>query len=207
MGDGSARDEFAPHLDAFFHSLKQIPRGDRIILNGDVIDIWRYDFDDILKVYGDLLEDLASRDVTWLAGNHDRRVLDLSFQKKLPQGFVFAKRTIIDRWYICHGDEFDLSNGRWFWLGKAATETIAAIGHVSPKLEKALAHLPGKLTKVGRHSQKHTFRQHALGFILDFLGSDDRWLRGIVCGHTHRVAHERAYVNTGYWIKDGWTRL
>ena len=206
LGDGSERDDFAPHTARFVDSLLEIPQGAQIILAGDVADLWRYEFKDILKHYGLVFELLAARNAVWLAGNHDRRILQPNYRDRLPKGLEFEKRMFVHGWYICHGDEFDLLNGQWFWIGKLATELISAIGMFSAKAEDTLAHWPGKLMKTGRHSRKHTFRQHALDFIEHLLLGREL-CKGIVCGHTHRVANDRGYINTGLWIQDGWTQL
>ena len=206
MGDGSARDDFAPHAARFETSLAAIPKQDIIVLVGDVVDFWRYDMPQILQRYRQVLTMLADRQAIWIAGNHDAGVLKPFVQQHLPPGFIFTKRLAIDGWYACHGDEFDLVNSRWSWIGELATVCVTAIGHTSPWLEDWLSEFPHWIKGTGRHAQASKFRKYAHAFVSDFLvnGID---CRGIVCGHTHQVAHEPGYVNTGTWATDGWTVL
>jgi len=204
-GNCSERDDFRSHRVRFIESVKKIPASAEIILLGDVIDVWSYkSILDILSCYQDCINQLSTRKVFFVRGNHDPDIDTLKVY--LPPTFTFCERMVLDEIYFCHGHEWDLLNSRWHHVGKFITYIGQLIGLASPSIEDTIHCLVKKIQGKGRYSNHEQFVHWAENFIEFFSNASI----GVVCGHTHIVKHEKIlnhkqYLNTGIWIENGWT--
>jgi len=203
-GNCSQRDDFADHRSVFVDSLNNIPSTAKIVLLGDIIDVWSYkNIFNIVSCYKSCLNTLMKRDfVYYIRGNHDPDIENLT--SILPSNFICLDRMIIDRMYLCHGHEFDLFNSRWNKIGKFITYLGQLIGLANPTLEDILKSLVCKIQQKGKYTNHYRFVQWAESFIQYFSP-----VNMIVCGHTHKFNHSRIlnnkfYHNCGTWIEDGW---
>lgn len=209
VGDGTPRDDFQPHCLRFYEELAAMPPDVVPVIAGDFLDVLRYRMARILTsdIVWKICRELAARRAYVIRGNHDPSCALL--RDNLPDGLNVCERLVLDEgYYLCHGHEFDLANGRWHAIGDAVTRIAAAAGRLDPRLEDWLARVAGRLQRVGRYSVEDKFVAHALGHIREWEG-----VHTIICGHTHtaRVAVDpvsgKSYINLGAWSSDGFRVL
>lgn len=203
LGDGSPRDESKRREDDLIRSVHSIPGNARIVLVGDVVDLWRYKHTSLIwRAHLEFFNYFSSRGAIYVMGNHD---MDKALVKGIVSESVFVTKHInLDGMLYTHGNMFDLANGRWWKIGRAVTTAGAALGLLSPSLEDAADRLATRIQGTGRHSARDKFLKTVKDFIEDFYG-----VAGIVCGHTHDALVSelggKAYVNLGTWAENGWS--
>lgn len=217
IGDGSRRDDFTDiHAARLLKELEIISKDkdSRIVLNGDIFDVWRYG-DGIFKIRRDLIDTIRALTPYYVIGNHEGANFQSSSRCAQFQGCEFCHRLVLPTdagsFYVSHGHEFDLFNGWFPGIGRVATNAAAKIGRVSPKVEDWLATLGGKLTGNGRHADHDEFTKQAKGWISGYYG-----VHGMFLGHTHQwlnktvintIGVEHRYYNLGTWAENGWVRI
>lgn len=191
----------------------------KIILNGDIIDIWqfskRYWPNSHMKVLRKLMKFMAEDvEVFYLTGNHDellRKFVGLQMGNFHLQNKLILELDGKKAWFF-HGDIFDVTMQHSKWLAK-----LGAIGYDSLILLNSLVNWV--LTCFGR--QKMSFSKKikakfkdAVKFINRFeeTASDLAILKQydyVVCGHIHQpeirtIANEEGqvtYLNSGDWVE------
>lgn len=209
MGDGSARDDFAPQAHKFLMGIPPKEAGDEIVLVGDILDGTRYDIAKCLSANRGTLTALGELLPWWIVGNHDEGIWGLRSHVE-ALGFRLVDRLLLRQgervWYVCHGHEWDPANKKGSWTGKAVTGVANGVGRLWPAAEDWLARQAQKLDGTGRYDQG-TFAATVDSFQRQFEG-----VGGVIAGHTH-VREDRTnalgkrYVNTGTWPTHGWTRI
>jgi UDP-2,3-diacylglucosamine pyrophosphatase LpxH len=90
---------------------------DLLILDGDILDLWRMKFVQIEKENHELLNKLRKvsflTPTVWLLGNHD-----YSVPKKRFPDITFKKSHEYNGWHFEHGDMFDIGMKRYGWAYK-----------------------------------------------------------------------------------------
>ena len=212
QGDGSSQDTFTKaHAERLEEEaadlLDKKEEGAKIILGGDIFDLWRWGRKP-LTVHEKSVKTLAMLADLLLLGNHDAELGRLA-------GFTVAERAFLDGIYLSHGHEFDDLNGRWQWVGKAATKVATAAGKVSTGLEDWLTGIGTKIESSGKGRNSPDGQTDERG--IEFASTwHDLWL--LVLGHTHRAKvislkhpldanKPYLYANTGTWQKDGWLKI
>lgn len=191
----------------------------KLILNGDIIDIWyfkkRYFPKEHFEVIEVLLEKLQEGvEVYYLTGNHDdmlRRLSDMQLGNfKLLDKLVLQvdKKKL----WIFHGDVFDASIQHTKWIAKLGGKGYDLL----IRLNRALNHV---LNKLGRPSMslsravKNNVKK-AVKYIGDFENTAaelaiDQGYDYVICGHIHQ-AQQRVisnshgsvvYLNSGDWVE------
>ncbi|RZK59622.1 MAG: UDP-2,3-diacylglucosamine diphosphatase [Pedobacter sp.] len=206
------------HAKELLKYLKSI-KPKKIILNGDIIDIWqfskRYWPETHMKVIRKLMKFVVEGvPVYYLTGNHDellRKFADLHMG-----AFHLQNKLVLDidgeKGWFFHGDVFDVTMQHSKWLAK-----MGAIGYDSLILINSFVNWC--LALVGR--QKMSFSQKikakfkdAVKFINSFEQTAaelaiEKGYEYVVCGHIHQAENRKVitelgdvtYLNSGDWVE------
>lgn len=195
-------------------------RPDRLVLNGDIIDIWQfrksYFPQSHLKVVRKII-DFASKgvEVHYLTGNHDEMLR--KFSDAIIGNFEIADKLVLEldgrKAWIFHGDVFDASVTHSKWIARLG-------GWGYDYLILLNRFLNWCLQQAGREPYSFSRRikasvKKAVRFISDFeataseLAIENRF-DYVVCGHIHEPKIERRanrsgstlYLNSGDWIEN-----
>ena len=226
MGDGSRRDDFIARSNIFLSELNSISVEYKIISLGDMLDIARFDFKDIINANDRVIQALSERDFIYIIGNHDIDLNSNHYRRKLPSNWIYANQLFINNNLFMHGHLFDpFCSGKFAWIGWKAIKLSNWIGKWLPGLEDKLAVWGGKLVGTGRNSGDK-FEQLAINHIRNsgyLLMKEKLFWNGVVtksmipelikiksiyCGHTHRAKKiefekNRFYINAGSWTYGG----
>jgi UDP-2,3-diacylglucosamine pyrophosphatase LpxH len=207
------------HAKELLTYLKSI-KPEKIILNGDIIDIWqfskRYWPESHMKVLRKLLKFIAEgTPVYYLTGNHDemlRKFTDfnlgsLQLLNKLVLPLPKGKA------WIFHGDIFDITMQHSKWLAR-----LGAIGYDTLILLNRFVNWC--LAKFGRGKMsfskkiKASFKD-AVKFINNFEATCadlaiDKGYEYVICGHIHQPEIKEiitdkgrvTYLNSGDWVEN-----
>jgi UDP-2,3-diacylglucosamine pyrophosphatase LpxH len=213
--------------------LKSI-RPKKVILNGDIIDIWQFSKsywpEAHMKVVRRLLKFVTEgTPVYYLTGNHDemlRKFADFNLGK-----FQLLNKLVLDvddkKAWIFHGDVFDVTMQHSKWLAK-----LGAVGYDTLIILNSIVNW--FLTALGR--QKMSFSQRIKGKFKDAVkfinhfeqtAADiavDKQYDYVICGHIHHADIRTIkatdapgsvlYLNSGDWVESltaleynmgGWT--
>ncbi|TCC94134.1 UDP-2,3-diacylglucosamine diphosphatase [Pedobacter frigiditerrae] len=206
------------HAKELLKYLKSI-KPKKIILNGDIIDIWqfskRYWPETHMKVIRKLMKFVVEGvPVYYLTGNHDellRKFADLHMG-----AFHLQNKLVLDidgkKGWFFHGDVFDVTMQHSKWLAK-----MGAIGYDSLILINSFVNWC--LALIGR--QKMSFSQKikakfkdAVKFINSFEQTAaelaiEKGYEYVVCGHIHQAENRKVttelgdvtYLNSGDWVE------
>ncbi|SKC82718.1 UDP-2,3-diacylglucosamine diphosphatase [Ohtaekwangia koreensis] len=207
------------HAEELLRYLKTI-RPKKIILNGDIIDMWqfskRYWPKSHMQVVKHIMGLLAKNTkVIYLTGNHDEMLRKFSGFRL--GSFIIDNKIVLKlhgkRAWIFHGDVFDVTMQYSKWLAK-----LGAIGYDTLILINTFVNWC--LLKLGREKISLSKRlkdsvKSAVKFINDFekTAGDIAIENGydyVVCGHIHhpeikKIQTEKGevmYLNSGDWIEN-----
>jgi len=177
---------------------------DRIVLNGDIFDIWEDCFYDIIRKNTDIvnvINDVSTqKDVYYIEGNHDPDAVDLRLT------FLYSKvvsELLLDDVFIIHGCQFDNLVNKYSWLGKILfvphwiTERIFGIN-----LKAFFRKLFGKSLSSKRN--KDYYAQLLKDVEIEAIDAYNHKCNYLVMGHTHFPkisSHDNCtYINCGDMI-------
>lgn len=207
------------HAEALLRYLKTI-KPKRLILNGDVIDMWQFSKRFWPKSHMQVVKHITglvarNTKVTYLTGNHDEMLR--RFAGLRVGSFNIDNKTVLrlngKRAWIFHGDVFDVTMQYSKWLAK-----LGAMGYDSLILLNTLVNWI--LVRLGRERISLSKRvkdsvKSAVKFINDFerVASEIAIENGfdfVVCGHIHHpeiknIVTEKGqvtYLNSGDWIEN-----
>lgn len=193
----------------------------RVILNGDIIDIWqfkkRYFPKTHIKVIKQLMNWIADGvTVDYITGNHDEMLRKFT---GLKMGTLTIENKLVlelgnERAWIFHGDVFDVTMRYSKWLAK-----LGAIGYDTLIMINIFANwVAEKVLKRGRISLSKKIKnsvKSAVKFIDDFEDTAasiaiSNEYEYVICGHIHQpqqrmiIKDEVAvmYLNSGDWIEN-----
>jgi len=116
IGNGSAKDSLVKggKQILFERFLDKVERNDgRLVICGDLFELWRYRLEDVLEYWRKLVDRFAEMDAVYIPGNHDP-LLDESYQEALTWHPFFRKlrepftQTIGGKHFkFMHGHEVD----------------------------------------------------------------------------------------------------
>ncbi|MEJ1239949.1 UDP-2,3-diacylglucosamine diphosphatase [Chryseolinea sp. T2] len=207
------------HAEALLRYLKTI-RPKRLILNGDIIDMWQFSKRFWPKSHMQVVKHITglvtrNTKVVYLTGNHDemlRRFAGFRVGSFHIDNKVVLKLNGQSAW-IFHGDVFDVTMQYSKWLAK-----LGAIGYDSLIILNTFVNWC--LTKLGRDKISLSKRvkdsvKGAVKFINDFekVAAEIAIENGynfVVCGHIHHPEirkivtdkGEVTYLNSGDWIEN-----
>lgn len=207
------------HAQELLKYLKSI-KPKKVILNGDIIDIWQFNKRYWPKSHMQIIKHLASligkgTKVYYITGNHDEML------RKFV-GFKLGSFEIVNKvvmkldgqkaWFF-HGDVFDVTMQHSKWLAKLGAigyDTLIIINRFVNWVSEKLGRGRISLSKKVKNGVKS-----AIKFINDFetTASDiaiDNGYAYVVCGHIHQPEMrtinngrgETQYLNSGDWIEN-----
>lgn len=206
------------HAKELLSYLKSI-KPKKIILNGDIIDIWQFSKsywpESHMKVLRRIMKFVSEGvPVHYLTGNHDemlRKFADIKIGSFRLQNKLVLNLDGHKAW-IFHGDVFDITMQNSKWLAK-----LGAVGYDSLILLNSFVNW--LLTSIGREKMSFSKRikarfKDAVKFINDFentaaeLAIDKRY-KYVICGHIHQpemrtissAKGEVLYLNSGDWVE------
>jgi UDP-2,3-diacylglucosamine pyrophosphatase LpxH len=209
------------HAKELLHYLKSI-KPKKVILNGDIIDIWqfskRYWPKSHTKVIKQLLEWISKGvKMYYVTGNHDEmlrkfvgfKMGSLKIVNKVVLNLDDEKKA-----WIFHGDVFDVTMQHSKWLAK-----LGAIGYDTLILINRFANfISVKIFKKGKLSLSKKIKnsvKSAVKFINDFeqtaadIGIFQKY-DYVICGHIHHPEIKEIsnkdgaiqYLNSGDWVEN-----
>ena len=207
------------HSEELLRYLKSI-RPKRLILNGDIIDMWQFSKRYWPKSHMQVVKHITSllakgTKITYLTGNHDEMLR--KFAGFRLGSFQIANKKVISlngqlAW-IFHGDVFDVTMKYSKWLAK-----LGAVGYDSLIVINSLVNFILKVFGKGKISLSKRVKDSvkgALKFINDFekTAADIAISNGysyVVCGHIHQPAMRKittdkgevTYLNSGDWVEN-----
>lgn len=205
-------------LNAYLKSID--PR--KVILNGDIIDIWQFNKRYWPKSHMKIIKHLVGWaakgvDITYITGNHDEMLRKFS-GVKLGAISIEDKAIIhLDngkKAWIFHGDIFDVTMKHSKWLAK-----LGAVGYDFLILINKLANIISeKILKKGKISLSKKIKnsvKKAVNFIGDFEKTAAEIAIShkydyVICGHIHQPCIKQielengsiTYLNSGDWIEN-----
>lgn len=207
------------HAEELLRYLKSI-KPKRLILNGDIIDIWQFSKSYWPKSHMQVVKHITGliakgTKITYLTGNHDEMLR--KFAGFRLSSFHIANKKVISlngkSAWIFHGDVFDVTMQHSKWLAKLGAvgyDTLILINSFVNFILKLLGREKISLSKKVKDSVKQ-----AVKFINDFekTAADIAISNGydyVICGHIHqpeikKVATEKGeviYLNSGDWIEN-----
>ncbi len=209
------------HAKELLHYLKSI-KPKKVILNGDIIDIWqfskRYWPKSHTKVIKQLLEWISKGvKMYYVTGNHDEMLR--KFVGFKMGSLKIVNKVVLDlddekKAWIFHGDVFDVTMQHSKWLAK-----LGAIGYDTLILINRFANfISVKIFKKGKLSLSKKIKnsvKSAVKFINDFeqtaadIGIFQKY-DYVVCGHIHHPEIKEisnkdgaiTYLNSGDWVEN-----
>jgi len=207
------------HAEELLRYLKSI-KPKRIILNGDIIDMWQFS-----KRYWPKSHMLVVKHITgmiakgakisYLTGNHDEMLRKFAGFKM--GSFQIANKKVISlngkSAWVFHGDVFDVTMQYSKWLAK-----LGAIGYDTLILINSAVNFILKFFGKGKISLSKKVKdsvKQAVKFINEFEKTAaeiaiENGYDYVVCGHIHqpeirKVATEKGevtYLNSGDWVEN-----
>jgi UDP-2,3-diacylglucosamine pyrophosphatase LpxH len=207
------------HAEELLRYLKTI-RPKRIILNGDIIDMWQFSKHYWPKSHMQVIKHLTgllakNTRIIYLTGNHDemlRKFAGFRLGSFRIENKVVLKLNGKSVW-LFHGDVFDVTMQHSKWLAR-----LGAVGYDSLIIINAIVNWVLMKTGQGKISLSKRVKdsvKSAVKFINDFektaadIAIENKY-DYVVCGHIHQPEQrtiqtekgEVVYLNSGDWIEN-----
>jgi len=207
------------HAEELLRYLKSI-KAKRIILNGDIIDMWQFSKRYWPKSHMQVVKHITGliakgTKITYLTGNHDEMLR--KFAGFRMGSFHIANKKVISlngkSAWIFHGDVFDVIMQHSKWLAK-----LGAIGYDTLILINSFVNFILKLfgkSKISLSKRVKDSVKQAVKFINDFekTAADIAISNGydyVICGHIHQPEMKKittdkgevTYLNSGDWVEN-----
>ncbi len=197
LGTGDNFGTFGWSDDDFIATLKQVILSeniDQVILNGDVYELYKYSFKDIIKKHKKLISFFKENNFVYIRGNHDY----INCSGKFFYDITNSKKQKI---HIEHGHDCDFLNGTT--LGRVFGRVIFKILKQLVK-NKSLAKIYHKVVEfddqINRIPRKYDSYKY-LKYALHLLKTYDV----VILSHTHKLdahktyylSNKKLYLNTG----------
>lgn len=206
----------AKELSSYLASIQP----NKLILNGDIIDMWQFkkrywpkSHNSVIKQLFKLLEN--GTEIFYITGNHDDRL-------RKHSGILLGGLNLVDsieleikgkKHLFLHGDIFDMvvQNNRWLSiLGGYSYDILVLLNRVINHGLAALGKGPMSFSKRIKNSVKgavqfiSNFEQTVINYAID------NEVDAIVCGHIHQpkiktfITESSAinYLNSGDWVEN-----
>lgn len=210
---------FGCHAQELLNYLNSV-KPKKIILNGDVIDIWQFRKNYFPKSHLEIIKTLiefsmSGTEIVYITGNHDEMLRKLS-------DFEIGNIKLLDKlilnldgkkaWFF-HGDVFDISVQNAKWVAKLGGWGYDLLILVNRSLNFLLMKM-GKEKYSFSKKIKNSVKK-AVKFIDDFekTATDlaiENGYHYVVCGHIHQPQISRKvnkngtclYLNSGDWVEN-----
>jgi len=207
------------HAEELLRYLKTI-KPKRIILNGDIIDMWQFSKRYWPKSHMQIVKHITSLlakgiKITYLTGNHDEMLRKFA-GFRLGNFQIANKKTVSLNGkvaWIFHGDVFDVTMKYSKWLAK-----LGAVGYDTLILINTLVNFILKIFGRGKISLSKRVKdsvKQAVTFINNFekTAADIAISNGydyVICGHIHhpeirKITTDKGevlYLNSGDWVEN-----
>ncbi|WP_448518943.1 UDP-2,3-diacylglucosamine diphosphatase [Rhodoflexus sp.] len=206
----------AKELNAYLKSI----RPEILVLNGDIIDIWRFSKRYFPKSHLQVLRRILrmmerGTKVYYLTGNHDE--LLRRFPRISTNKFTLANRLVLPcgdkKAWIFHGDIFDVSIRHAKWLAKLGSvgyDLLILMNRGVNFCAELMGYEKVSFSKKVKNSVKKAV-EHIGQF--ETLAADLAIEKGydyFICGHIHQPANKRIvtangqvhYLNSGDWVEN-----
>ena len=207
------------HAEELLRYLKTI-RPKRIVLNGDIIDMWQFSKHYWPKSHMQVIKHITgllakNTRIIYLTGNHDEMLRKFSGFRL--GSFRIDNKIVLKlngkRVWIFHGDVFDVTMQHSKWLAR-----LGAVGYDALIIINAVVNWC--LTKVGREKISLSKRvKDGVKSAVKFINNFERTAADIaiennydyvVCGHIHQPElrtiqtdkGEVIYLNSGDWVEN-----
>jgi UDP-2,3-diacylglucosamine pyrophosphatase LpxH len=207
------------HAEELLRYLKSI-RPKKLILNGDIIDMWQFNKRYWPKSHMQVIKHIASlltknTKVIYLTGNHDEMLRKFSGFKL--GSFQIANKLVLKvdgkKAWVFHGDVFDVTMQHSKWLAKLGAvgyDTLILVNRTVNWFLNRFGYEKISLSKRVKDSVKS-----AIKFINDFERTAaeiaiENQFDFVICGHIHqpelrKITTEKGevtYLNSGDWIEN-----
>jgi UDP-2,3-diacylglucosamine pyrophosphatase LpxH len=207
------------HSEELLRYLKSI-KPKRLILNGDIIDMWQFSKRYWPKSHMQVVKHITSliakgTKITYLTGNHDEMLRKFAGFKL--GSFQIGNKKVVSlngqSAWIFHGDVFDVTMKYSKWLAK-----LGAIGYDTLILINSFVNFVLRAFGKGKISLSKRVKdsvKQAVKFINDFeqTAADIAISNGyqfVICGHIHqpemkKITTEKGevmYLNSGDWVEN-----
>jgi len=178
---------------------------DRLVLLGDVFDLWHYDYCDIVEQNKDILLeiDVLPYEVIYIPGNHDaefkgmRRLNNMRVAAQ-PYNYSDGGKSIV----LAHGNEFDTFSGTASkmasWVAVTADKVACYFMGPGTSIQRKVRHSFAAMN--GKEKYAEPIADRAMENLLGDI---------VVLGHTHipevREYKGRMYLNSGSFGPEGLT--
>jgi UDP-2,3-diacylglucosamine pyrophosphatase LpxH len=208
----------AKELNAYLNSIDP----DKIIINGDWIDIWYFDMNywptehaENIFIILDFIK--QGKPVYYVTGNHDDDIRKFTGTKLKSFQVVDELDLLLDgkKHWVLHGDKYDQSvGGKAKWLAKLGGKAYDYSVRMNRKLNNQLVKM-GKerilISKMIKDSVKKAVKSGVSDF--EQITCEEGIKRGydfVICGHIHkpqkRVVTTKngsvTYLNSGDWVEN-----
>jgi len=197
LADGSGADNFGHGKMIRFISMLKNLDPDYIIFNGDFLELWQTHFEYIWIKYHDLFEELRTRNVICILGNHDYNIdKDILFPFQIYKQLDFIHDNLI---YHCeHGHKYDIFKKRWW---KLFIPFVKLFGWI----ERIILRVPGRELRLLKMQTRLPDNDRYIKAADNIL--KDGYYDICIFGHTHKFIQKdyntgQKYFNTGCWIGD-----
>lgn len=197
IGSGDSCDVFGWNHKTFKNFIEGqiLSQGiDKVIINGDFFELYKYKYSEVEKHSKDLIEYLTGDAFIYIHGNHD-----ITKQALSEYDITNSKGQTI---HFEHGHKADFLNGTLFGrsLGRFTLATIRQVSLMSAKIRKLYLHINLSSENNNYKPRKYNTLKY-LQYALNKLKHYDM----VVLGHTHKVeTHETYYNNTKkYYLNSG----
>lgn len=158
---------------------------DQVVLNGDILDLYKYTYHEVSQTNSKLINYLQSRKCIFIRGNHD-------LLSPVSQDHHLIINSNGNKIYFEHGHNADFLNGTRFGrtLGKFGFSVLKRLIHF-PKVERFYFRLTEYTDEVKRIPRKYNTYKY-LKYALKLLHKYDM----VIMGHTHKLeSHKMYYLN------------
>lgn len=197
IGNGGRMNTFGWRPERFIKTLEKQKRKyeiDKVILNGDIFDLYQHKFDEVKTQNAQLVDYLGSKDFIYIRGNHDffNTFARESYQIVNRQGKII---------HIEHGHKADFINGTRIGrsLGRILFELLKFFTRFKYILN-IFYNVVERIDEIDRIPKKYNSYKY-LNYALKLLKNYDV----VVLGHTHKIethktyylSSKKRYLNTG----------
>lgn len=193
---------------------------EKLILNGDIIDIWqfskKYFPKSHMKVVRYILKmAMNGTRVTYITGNHDellRKFVGMDFGNismvNKAELYLNGRKTL-----FFHGDVFDFSVQHAKWLAKLGGKSYDLLILLNTFVNFISEKLGGKRVSLSK-AIKNSVKQ-AVSFVQNFEEAAINYAKrenceAVICGHIHQPANKTVktgeatihYLNSGDWVEN-----
>jgi UDP-2,3-diacylglucosamine pyrophosphatase LpxH len=207
------------HAEELLKYLKTI-RPKKIILNGDIIDMWQFSKRYWPKIHMQIIKHITgllakNTKIIYLPGNHDEMLRKFSGFKL--GSFVIDNKVVLrlngKRAWVFHGDVFDVTMQHSKWLAKLGAVGYDILIHLNTLVNWILTRMGREKISLSKRVKDSV--KSAVKFINDFekTAADIAISNGydyVVCGHIHypeikEITTEKGrvtYLNSGDWVEN-----